>query len=147
MERNSLKGKHQMSETTSTTTDPPPVRVECIFPILRVAALDTSIAFYTENLGFTVDWRTQFLASISRDGCALMLCEGAQGNPATWVWVGVTDVDPIFAQCKAKGVTVLLKPSNYFWAREMRIEDPDSHVLRIGSETRKDLPIEEPQGM
>ena len=41
-------------------------------------------------LGFGVDWRhLDIMASVSRDGARIMLCEGDQGNPRTWVWIGV----------------------------------------------------------
>jgi predicted enzyme related to lactoylglutathione lyase len=120
--------------------------VECVIPILRVKSLAASIRFYVEMLGFVVDWGGEegsAMASVSRDGCAIMLSQGGQGHPGTWVWIGVEDIGPLHAQFVAKGVAICQEPTNYPWAYEMRIEDPDGHVLRIGSEPRRDLPLAE----
>jgi hypothetical protein len=34
-----------------------------------------------------------------------------------------------------------MEPRNFEWAYEMRVEDLDGNVLRIGSEPRSDIPI------
>ena len=116
-----------------------PVITECIIPILRVENLTASLRFYTGMLGFQIDWGGQDgseMASVSRDGKALMLSEGDQGNPGTWVWVGVSDIEPLFGELRSKDVTFLESPTNYPWAYEMKIQDPDGHVLRFGSEPK-----------
>ena len=58
-------------------------------PILSVANLDASLKYYIEVLGFKVNWQVPGFAEVSRDRCGIMLCEGEQGNPGTWVWIGV----------------------------------------------------------
>lgn len=78
------------------------------------------------------------MTSVSRSGQAIMLCEGDQGNPGTWVWIGVNDAQALFEEYRAKGASIRLPPTNYYWALEMRIEDPDGHVLRFGSEPLAD---------
>jgi predicted enzyme related to lactoylglutathione lyase len=35
---------------------------------------------------------------------------------------------------KARGVKILLEPTNFPWALEFQVEDPDGNVLRFGSE-------------
>jgi predicted lactoylglutathione lyase len=117
--------------------------VECIIPILRVQSLSASIDFYIRVLGFQVDWGGDEwgIASVSRDSRPIMLCQGEQGQPGTWVWIGVEDVETIYRVCAARGATIRQTPTNYSWAYEMRIEDPDGHVLRIGSEPRTDQPF------
>ncbi|HEU4753294.1 MAG TPA: VOC family protein, partial [Armatimonadota bacterium] len=77
------------------------------------------------------------MASVSQDGHALMLCEGEQGQPGTWVWIGVEDVEPLYAEYRARGARFRQEPTAYPWAYEMRVEDPDGHVLRFGSEPRE----------
>jgi len=37
---------------------------------------------------------------------------------------------------KACGVPIRMPPTNFSWAVEMQIEDPDRNVLRLGSELR-----------
>jgi len=113
--------------------------VECIIPILRVESVAASIRFYVDVLGFKVDWGGEHestFASVSRDHRAIMLCEGDQGQPGTWIWIGVEDIEPLFAEYKTKGAKFREQPTNYPWAYEMKIEDPDGHVLRFGSDSR-----------
>ena len=116
------------------------VEVECIVPILRVTSLPVSLQFYREALGFRLDWGGEEgsgMASVSRGGHAIMLCQGAQGQPGTWVWVGVDDIEPLFAEYRSRGVRFLQPPTNHPWAYEMQHMDPDGHVLRFGSEPRE----------
>ncbi len=35
-----------------------------------------------------------------------------------------------------RGVGIRLPPTNYSWALEMQVEDPDGNVLRLGSEPK-----------
>lgn len=119
-------------------TDPMPTpQFRAASPILPVSDLAKSLDYYVRVLGFTVDWRDATgMTSVSRDGCALMLCQGDQGHAGTWVWVGVTDVDALHETLKARGAIVRHPPSDYPWAREMQVADPDGNVLRLGSDPR-----------
>jgi len=123
--------------------EPAAREVECIVPILRVRSLKDSLRYYTEVLGFQPEWggeEASTAASVGRDGCSLMLCEGAQGQPGTWVWIGVEDIRPLYDLLSRRGATIRQKPENRPWAYEMQVEDPDGHVLRFGSE-----PLPEPR--
>ena len=104
--------------------------------------LDVSIDYYVQVLGFAVDWRVTRMASVSRDGQRIMLCEGAQGHPGTWVWIGVSN-RALFDEITARGAIIRIPPTNFPWAFEMVIEDPDGHVLRLGSEPLADEPFGE----
>ncbi|HUR95467.1 MAG TPA: glyoxalase superfamily protein [Gemmatimonadales bacterium] len=110
---------------------------ECITPILNVASIPASVGYYTDVLGFHLDWAAgepPTMVSVSRDGHAIMLCAGDQGQAGTWVWIGVHDVEPLCEQYRSRGAKFRLPPTNYPWAHEMQVEDPDGHVLRFGSE-------------
>jgi uncharacterized glyoxalase superfamily protein PhnB len=118
--------------------------LECVIPILSVRNLQASINYYLQVLGFAKDWETQALASVSRDGLAIMLCQGGQGHPGTWVWIGVEDAEELHRELVSRGAMIRQEPANYPWALEFRVEDPDGHVLRFGSEPKHDRPFELP---
>jgi catechol 2,3-dioxygenase-like lactoylglutathione lyase family enzyme len=111
-------------------------------PIFRVADLRASIDYYVDVLGFEVDWEDPgSIASVSRDRCCIFLCEGDQGNPGAWTWIGVGDVEALFEEYRTKGAKVRNPPANFSWALEMQIEDLDGNVLRLGSEPREGQPF------
>jgi catechol 2,3-dioxygenase-like lactoylglutathione lyase family enzyme len=109
-------------------------------PIFRVARLAASLEYYVTVLGFIIDWEERGIASISRDRCCLFLCQGDQGHPGAWTWIGVGDADAVYEQLRAKGARIRHVPTNYHWALELQVEDLDGNVLRLGSEPRKGEP-------
>lgn len=114
-----------------------PVRFEGSQPILRVENMQTSLDFYVNKLGFkNVEWGNGDFTSVSRDRAHLFLCRGGQGRGAAWVWIGVEDAELLHEEFKPKGVKILMPPTNYSWALEFHVEDPDGNVLRLGSEPR-----------
>ena len=125
-----------------------PVPFEGVRPILRVQSLSASIDYYVRSLGFKGDWGypedgPSFFASVSRGPCHIFLSEGDQGNPGTWVWVGVGDADGLLAEYQQTGAKIRHPPTNYPWACEMQVEDLDGNVLRFGSDSKKNEPIGE----
>jgi hypothetical protein len=111
-------------------------------PIFRVQHLVASVEYYVNILGFTLDWQDPgIIASVSRDRCGIFLTEGDQGQPGTWVWIGVPDIEPLFEEYRRKGARVRQPPTNFRWAYEMQIEDLDGHVLRIGSDSKEGQPF------
>lgn len=117
---------------------------EGVTPILRVQDLQASVRFYVEVLGFQLDWQGPgTFASVSRGKCTVFLCEGDQGNPGTWLYIGVSAIEPLFEEFRARGARVRQPPTNHPWAYEMQIEDPDGHVLRFGAESKPDRPFGE----
>ncbi|MFN7994161.1 MAG: glyoxalase superfamily protein [Bryobacteraceae bacterium] len=111
-------------------------------PIFRVTNLRASIEHYVNVLGFKLDWGGPGgFASVSRDHCRLFLCEGDQGHPGTWTWIGVQDTDALATEFRGSGGKIRHPPTNYPWAYEMQVEDPDGNVLRFGSDPKKDAPF------
>ncbi|PYT22282.1 MAG: hypothetical protein DMG58_30440 [Acidobacteria bacterium] len=101
---------------------PSRVRFEGSQPILHVENMQASLRFYVDALGFeNASWGTDNFTSVSRDRAGIYLCRGDQGRGGAY---------------KARGVTIRLPPTNFPWALEMQIEDPDGNVLRLGSEPR-----------
>ena len=42
----------------------------------------------------------------------------------------------MFSEFQAKGAHIRRPPEDFYWAREFEVEDPDGHVLRVGSEPK-----------
>jgi catechol 2,3-dioxygenase-like lactoylglutathione lyase family enzyme len=83
-------------------------------PILRIASLEASLAYYVEVLGFQVDWKVEGnYASVHRGKASLMLSVGDQGHPGTWVWIGVDDADALQDELRARGTVIRQPPTNY----------------------------------
>jgi predicted enzyme related to lactoylglutathione lyase len=123
-----------MPETKAVRT-----RFEHANPILNVANLGRSVRYYVEIFGFTnADWGGDDFTCVARDGASIYLSEGDQGQPGTWVWLGVEDVGALHDEYSQSGATILQPPENFPWVCEMKVGDPDGHVLRFGSDPKDD---------
>lgn len=110
--------------------------IENITPILRAADLEATKRYFIDVLGFSMNWEVPYMISVVRDGHPLMICDGYQGAPGTWLWIGVEDADAFYAEVSAKGAIIRDPPQNFEWAYEFQVEDPNGHVLRFGSESK-----------
>lgn len=132
-----------LDQYAMTTSHRPRTRFEHATPILSVRDLARSVGYYVDVLGFTnAEWGNDDFTLVTRDTAGIYLCHGDQGNPGTWAWIGVEDVAALHAEYVASGATIMEAPRNFPWAYEMKITDPDGHVLRFGSEPRTDMPVE-----
>ena len=124
------------------------IRIENIQPILSVKDMAVSIRFYVDILGFTnAGWGDNDFTSVNRDNAGIYLCRDGQGNPGTWVWIGFDgDIFALYNELKTKSIKITLPPTNYSWACEMHIEDPDGHILRIGTDPTNDGPFMDEMG-
>ncbi|HKW97967.1 MAG TPA: VOC family protein [Bryobacteraceae bacterium] len=115
--------------------DTPPVHFENSAPILRVENMEASLRFYVDGLGFTnAPWGNNDFTCVTRDRAAIYLCRSDQGRGAAWAWIGIEDAAQLHEEYRARGVPIRLPPTNFLWALEMQVEDPDGNVLRMGSE-------------
>jgi len=120
------------------------IRFHPASPILRVQSLSSSIDYDVNLLGFGLDWlEPGVMASVSRGPTNIMLGEGDQGHPGTWLWIGIGKIEPLSEEYRVKGSIIRQPPTNYPWAYEMQVSDPDGHVLRFGSETKEGEPFGE----
>lgn len=111
--------------------------IEGVTPILWVENPEASKCYYLNVLGFKLDWDVPWMCSVSRDKASVMLCQQHQGNPGTWLWFGCNDVDALHAEFVANGAMIRHPPTNFEWAYEFQVQDPDSHVLRFGGEPKQ----------
>jgi hypothetical protein len=76
-----------------------------------------------------------------RGRTSIMLSEGDQGQPGSWVWIAADNVDELYAELHARGARLRHPPTNYPWgSRECQVADPDGHVLRLGMESKPGEP-------
>jgi len=94
-----------------------------------------SVRYYVNVLGFeNADWGGEQFTCVSRDDASIYLSEGDQGSAGTWVWIGVGNVQKLYQEYVRTGAIIVEAPENYPWACEMKLADPDGHVLRFGSD-------------
>ena len=106
-------------------------------PILRVENMQTALHFYVDALRFeNASWGTDDFTCVVRDKAQIYLCQRGQGLGKAWVWVGVEDAEKLYEDLKAHGTPVRMPPTNYPWALEVHVEDPDGNVLRLASEPK-----------
>ncbi|MFN0033006.1 MAG: VOC family protein [Flavobacteriales bacterium] len=114
----------------------------CI-PFLPVKNLEETISFYRDMLGFTDEWywgTPATDAGICRDGLGLLFmlnreyCEIINNEKQRFViCIFVSNVDEIYREVKAKGVTVVTELKTEPWnVREFAILDCNGYILRIG---------------
>ena len=118
-------------------------RLENIAPILAVEDIPRSLQFYVDVLGFKkAVWGDENFTSINRDNTGIYLCKGGQGSPGTWIWVGFDgDIFALHRRLTSLGVAIKLPPTNFSWAYEMQVLDPDGHVLRFGTDPDYTIPF------
>jgi ankyrin repeat protein/uncharacterized glyoxalase superfamily protein PhnB len=108
-------------------------------PILNVKNFAEAMDYYINKLGFKKNWDwgdPPTFGAVGRDKTEIFLCEGGQGQPGMWMWIGVENVDDLHNEYKEKGAVILEPPVNYPWgSREMLVEDIDGHRFRLASES------------
>ncbi|MGB7844500.1 MAG: bleomycin resistance family protein [Candidatus Acidiferrum sp.] len=110
---------------------------ECVVPILNVKNFAASMDYYQNKLGFRKKWDwgdPPTFGCVVRGKVEIFLCEGAQGQPGTWMSIFMDDVDALHEEYRSRGAIIRLPPTNMPWGvREMNVEDPDGHRFRLGS--------------
>ena len=111
-------------------------------PILYSSDIRRSLQYYTEVLGFDSKWEwgdPPTFGGVSKDLVDVFFCKDGQGQPGTWVAVMVNNVEELYERIKTKEGRVLAPPEDKEWGlREMLVEDPDGHVIRVGQPVARD---------
>jgi len=112
-------------------------------PVLHVTNTEASLAFYVDNLGFTVPWRVDWgghthVAEVDRQDCALILSDEwpeKAGKGLIFISLNVEPpnrdteveaVDALRAELEARGIPV---KDGHWGYRLLVIEDPDGNQL------------------
>ena len=105
-------------------------------PIFYVRDFDEAVRYYTEKLLFRKLWDwgdPPTFGAVALDKVEIFFSEGGQGNPGTWLSIFMEDVDYYYERIKSLGADVVEPPENYPWGmREMRVRDPNQHMIRFG---------------
>jgi len=125
-------------------------------PILRAECVARSIEYYVHCLGFRLGWawsdqKQRFLergeagdptfALVGRGQVQLMLSQQSQGAPGMWLHLDVhtaEQVNALHEEWAQKGARIVEPPLSRPWGMvEMRVQDLDSHVLRVSAPARQ----------
>ena len=108
-------------------------------PLFVVADLEQSLDFYTQRLGFEIDFRYEdFYAGITRNGCSIHLKSGYPDSGQSVekhndedidVTFSVEDIDDFFETIKSLPVTIVQPLRQMPYGREFYISDPDGYIL------------------
>ena len=118
-------------------------RVERINPILGVQDLSASVQYYVQVLGFELYVQAPALAIVQSNGHQIHLRQGGSDSAAARIWIGVEDIALLYSQYRAKGVKITQEPTNFSWAYQMIVEDPDGNLLVFGSDPLEGEPFQD----
>ncbi len=110
-------------------------------PQLRVADLAAAIEFYTQKLGFTLDFRYEdFYAGIMRDGHSIHLkwvdCpENEKDSDDLDIFFAVDNIEALYEVVQNKSVHILQPLREAPYGREFYIADPDGHHIGFVEES------------
>jgi uncharacterized glyoxalase superfamily protein PhnB len=113
-------------------------RILAIMPVLKVADLGRSIAWYTEVLGFNAGDRTAGdgdgeICFLQADKTELLLTTGSHlGGPPAFtgtLYFRVVGVDALFARVSDRSEIVWPLERQEYGTREFGIRDPDGYLL------------------
>ena len=111
-------------------------------PILYSSDVGKSVDYFTKQLKFTEKWIYDTPATfggVVMDDVEIFFCKDYQGNPGTWLSILVDNVDVFYENIKDGEAKILSLPETKEWSmREMLIECPDGHILRVGHNTSCD---------
>ena len=132
------------------------MQLRVITPMLSVADVDRSLAFYVDKLGFTQTGRMAhddgpaFWANVQRDGQHIMLHAGhdhdAEGNDIplqrapdshrdSTLYLYIDDVAALHAELSARGVEAPEPKVMFYGLKETHVVDPDGFYLLFGEPT------------
>jgi catechol 2,3-dioxygenase-like lactoylglutathione lyase family enzyme len=118
------------------------LRLKRAIPVVFVADVQASAAFYREPLGFSIDFlygQPPFYGSVSRDGATLhlkfvhepVLAPGLEDRDAfIMAFVEVDDVEALFAEYVAAGVPFAQRLQHEEWGGDdFVVRDPDGNPI------------------
>mgnify|MGYP002073936741 CR=1 FL=1 len=116
-------------------------RIEKMRPQLQVTDIERSIAFYTKELGFAVEFRYEdFYAGIIKDGCSIHLkatwhpVEERKNNQDLDLLFSVGEIESVYEEIGKKSVEITQTLRSMPYGKEFYIADPDGHIIAFFAE-------------
>src|SRR5262245_63195617 len=81
-------------------------------PVLHVADVKATAAFYRDVLGFTWDFGDETYAVVWRDNSAIHFVKEAESPRGVHLFQWVNDVDTYYREIVDRGATVSMEPTN-----------------------------------
>ena len=120
----------------NTSTDS---RIKQMSPQFLVTEIDRSIEFYTEKLGFDIDFRyDDFYSGIVKDGCSIHLKTGKpsteerkrrRNNEDLDIVFSVDRIEDFYQELSDKSVEIVQPLRNMPYGKEFYIADPDGYII------------------
>ena len=115
-------------------------KITAIVPLFLVDDLETAVAYYREQLGFTLDFCYEsFYASVSRDGFAIHLkCapktladrEHRRQEEHLDAHIAVIGVNSLHDELQSRRARITKPLGDRPWScRDFCVEDPDGYIL------------------
>jgi catechol 2,3-dioxygenase-like lactoylglutathione lyase family enzyme len=114
----------------------PAFRVKNVHHILlMVKDLDTSIHFYRDVLGLTLDQQYKTFAMLRAGEFGVYLStrpwsfdkQGTEKGAGIFPHFEIDNMNALVARLKSSGVTILQEPKSYSWGKECFALDPDGY--------------------
>lgn len=113
------------------------MRPKCSATIFHVSDVDASIKYYTEILGFTVDFRYKDLAGLEYDAVLIYLSgpnqdvKKAVGEGSIYIFCD--EVDQYYQIISGKGAFLeIALDDRPYDMKDFAIKDPDGNILTFG---------------
>ena len=105
-------------------------------PVLHVADVKATAAYYRDILGFKCDFGDDEYSVVWRDNSAIHLARGDQRFPAgIHLFQWVRDVDAYYHEIRDRGAAVLEEPTDRpYQIREFKVRDPNGIEIVFGQE-------------
>jgi len=114
-------------------------RIKKMSPQLLVSDLDSSMEFYTEKLGFDVDFRYEdFYSGIIKEGCSIHLKLGnpvreerqnKRDNEDLDIVFSVQGIEYLYEEYSARSVEFTQPLRDMAYGKEFYVADPDGYIL------------------
>lgn len=108
--------------------------IQTMSPQLRVADIDRAIRFYTEKLGFILDFQYEdFYAGVVKDGCSVHLKLGESFRENTTedldLVFSVDDIESVYSLLIDRAVDICQPLRDMPYGKEFYVTDPDGNKL------------------